>query len=132
MSLAIKYTLFAIAATLTNIFCQDLTYKIYNGSYGLYLSMLSGTLAGLTIKYILDKTYIFSFRTQNLVQDGQKFVLYSVMGIGTTLIFWGFEMIFDFTFNTIPMRYTGAIIGLALGYYIKYRLDKRFVFVEYA
>jgi putative flippase GtrA len=26
------------------------------------------------------------------------------------------------------MRYTGAVIGLAIGYIIKYLLDKRFVF----
>jgi len=26
------------------------------------------------------------------------------------------------------MRYVGGVIGLAIGYYVKYQLDKRYVF----
>jgi putative flippase GtrA len=42
----------------------------------------------------------------------------------TTFVFWGF----DYLFNSIPMRYLGAVIGLSIGYIIKYQLDKKFVF----
>jgi hypothetical protein len=28
------------------------------------------------------------------------------------------------------MRYIGGVLGLSIGYYIKYQLDKRFVFVD--
>ena len=43
-------------------------------------------------------------------------------------IFWGLEFGFNWVFHTKEMRYLGGIIGLAIGYLIKYQLDKRFVF----
>jgi putative flippase GtrA len=130
MYLAIKYILFAILATLSNILSQDLAGRLYWGVCELYFSMFWGTLVGLVIKYVLDKRYIFSYQTRNIMEDSQKFVLYSIMGIITTCIFWGVELGFDFVFGTKSMRYTGAVIGLAIGYLIKYRLDKRFVFTK--
>lgn len=130
MYLAIKYTFFAIIATLGNILVQDTVDRLYRGAYGLYIAMLCGTLAGLVIKYVLDKKYIFFYRTKGLADDGRRFILYSVMGIVTTLIFWGTELGFDTVFATKFMRYVGAVLGLALGYWIKYRLDRRFVFAE--
>jgi putative flippase GtrA len=50
------------------------------------------------------------------------------MGIITTMTFWFFEFGFNHYFQTKQMRYLSGIIGLAIGYIIKYRLDKRFVF----
>ena len=50
------------------------------------------------------------------------------MGVVTTLIFWGFEFTFEYLFRTKFMRYLGAVIGLSIGYFIKYNLDRRFVF----
>ena len=50
------------------------------------------------------------------------------MGVVTTVIFWGFEFAFDAIWNSMEMRYTGGVIGLAIGYYVKYQLDKRYVF----
>ena len=132
MVLVAKYTLFALLATLTNILCQDLVTRWYQGNFELYAAMAAGTLAGLLVKYWLDKKYIFAFQTKSLAQDGQKFMVYSLMGVLTTLIFWVVETGFDHIFRTLPMRYAGALIGLSIGYYIKYQLDKRFVFVEYA
>ena len=35
-----------------------------------------------------------------------------------------------FLFRTEAMRYVGAVIGLSIGYVAKYRLDKRFVFIN--
>ena len=65
-----------------------------------------------------------------MAHDGQTFALYTLMGIVTTFVFWGFEFGFDYLFQTRPMRYLGGVIGLAIGYYVKYQLDKRFVFVS--
>jgi len=53
-----------------------------------------------------------------------------MMGVITNFIFWGVEVAFDYTFKTIPMRYTGGVIGLSIGYWMKYQLDKRFVFIN--
>jgi len=50
------------------------------------------------------------------------------MGVFTTAIFWSFELIFDSIFNHQYAKYLGALIGLTIGYIIKYNLDKRFVF----
>ena len=50
------------------------------------------------------------------------------MGIMTTVIFWGFEILFDYIFHTKAWRYAGGVLGLTIGYSIKYYLDKRFVF----
>ena len=92
--------------------------------------MLVGTGIGLVTKYILDKRYIFSFKPKNLAHDGKLFFLYCVMGIVTTAIFWIIEYGFKWIFATELMRYIGGAIGLILGYLIKYRLDKQFVFVN--
>ena len=128
MNLAITYTVFAIIATIANIATQDVTIHIYAGVYSLMLSVVAGTAVGLIIKYILDKRYIFRFQTRNITHNSKIFVLYTLMGIITTLIFWVFEFGFNHYFQTKQMRYFGGVIGLATGYIIKYHLDKRFVF----
>jgi putative flippase GtrA len=132
MSLTIKYIAFAIIATVVNMFSQYIGYELYHGAYELYISMCFGTLAGLVIKYILDKKYIFKFQVSNVLEDGKRFILYLIMGIITTGIFWGIETFFDYLFQDISMRYVGGILGLSIGYVIKYQLDKRYVFVGYA
>lgn len=52
------------------------------------------------------------------------------MGIITTLIFWGTEYAFHLIYDTEFMRYVGGVIGLAVGFYVKYQLDKKYVFVS--
>ena len=130
MALALKYTLFALLATLANLAAQAVVDRLYRGPWELWVAMAAGTLVGLVVKYILDKRYIFYYQTDSLAQDTGRFVLYSLMGVVTTLIFWGFEAGFDWAFGTQAMRYLGAVIGLAIGYFTKYHLDKRLVFAE--
>jgi putative flippase GtrA len=128
MHLALRYTAFAVIATVINIGAQDLVMRLYGGSWALYVSMAVGTLAGLVVKYLLDKRWIFGYCTRGLAHEGWKFFVYSCMGVVTTAIFWGTELAFEFTFETRLMRYLGGIIGLTIGYVAKYWLDKRFVF----
>jgi putative flippase GtrA len=128
MKLALTYALLAMIATATNIGAQDLTVRLYSGAYAVLLSVAVGTGVGLIVKYVLDKRYIFRFRAKNVAHDSRTFVLYSLMGLATTVIFWGFEFGFNAVFQTKEMRYLGGIIGLAIGYLTKYHLDKRFVF----
>ena len=128
MKTALSYTFFAIIATLVNIGGQEASIRLYEGAFGVTLSILVGTLCGLVVKYILDKRYIFNYRANDLADDTHKFTLYTLMGIVTTLIFWGCESTFHIVFQSKEMRYIGGIIGLAIGYFIKYQLDKRFVF----
>lgn len=128
--LVIWYIIFALISTSINLFFQYLTFLIYRGFLDLYIAMFMGTLAGLVVKYILDKKYIFFHTPKNKKDDGKKFIIYSLMGVFTTLIFWGFEIGFNHIFEEESAKYIGAICGLSIGYIIKYFLDKKFVFKD--
>jgi len=125
---AARYIIFAIFATIGNIGAQESVSRIYAGGYGLIIAILCGTAAGLIIKYILDKRYIFQHSTASKTQEGAAFFLYSLTGVFTTAIFWGFEATFVHIFASKEMQYLGAVIGLTLGYIIKYQMDKYWVF----
>jgi putative flippase GtrA len=126
--IAVLYTLFAAISTVANIGAQDVLLRLVDFRYAVALSVLFGTGVGLVVKYVLDKRYIFRFQTQGAAHDGRTFALYTLMGVVTTAVFWGFEFGFDHLFGTREMRYAGGVIGLAIGYVAKYQLDKRFVF----
>ena len=122
------YTAFAIVATLCNILAQDICNYLYSGDFSILISIIIGTGFGLVVKYILDKKYIFQYKTKTAGHNRQIFFLYTIMGILTTMIFWGFEFGFHYIFETKEMRYLGGILGLMIGYICKYYLDKRYVF----
>ena len=128
MNMVFKYINFAILSTLVNLLFQYISFYFYNGFLSLYLAMFLGTLSGLILKYILDKKYIFYHKSRSKKDEGKKFLLYSLMGVFTTFIFWGFEIGFDFVFASEIAKYIGALIGLSIGYIVKYNLDKKFVF----
>lgn len=117
-----------MVATVFNIGAQEVAIRFYQGGYAVTISILVGTGVGLIVKYVLDKRFIFRFKAQDAAHDAKTFLLYTLMGVITTVIFWGFEYAFDAIFQTKELRYVGGIIGLAIGYWVKYRLDKRFVF----
>jgi putative flippase GtrA len=85
-------------------------------------------MGGLVSKYFLDKKYIFLDMDHSYVNNRNKFFLYSLNGILTTIIFWSSESLFYFLFQSHFAREIGAILGLTVGYILKYRLDKKFVF----
>ena len=130
--IAFLYSVFAALATAANLATQAFVIWLYTGAYAIELSILAGTAAGLPIKYILEKRHIFEFESESLKHDGKLFFMYSFLGVFTTALFWGTEFAFQWIFGTDLMRYLGGAIGLALGYIIKYQLDKRFVFVNKA
>ncbi|HEV7547971.1 MAG: hypothetical protein QOI93_4185 [Rhodospirillaceae bacterium] len=128
MRLAIVYTIIALIATAANLGAQELAVRAWHGAFQIELSVFIGTGVGLVVKYVLDKIFIFRFRAASTLHDLQTFILYTGMGVVTTLLFWGFEFGFNSAFQDKNMRYVGALIGLGLGYWAKYHLDKRFVF----
>ncbi|CAH9018253.1 GtrA family protein [Candidatus Nitrosacidococcus sp. I8] len=125
----ILYTLFAFIATGINLLFQWPIFHFFEGKWVLYGALMVGTLAGLVTKYILDKKWIFRYETKNKKDNLQKFGLYSLMGVFTTFIFWGTEMLFFYFFSFEGAQYIGGAIGLTVGYMVKYLLDRRFVFV---
>lgn len=122
--------LFAVFSIAINIGFQVLSTWAYKGAYSIEISILVGTAVGLPLRYFLEKRYIFNFTSQNLIHDARLFVFYSAMGVITTFIFWGTEYAFHLVYETDFMRYIGGIIGLAFGFFIKYQLDKKYVFVN--
>ena len=125
-----KYISFAIFSILANLFCQFIILTNYNGLYNLQIAMFSGTLVSLSLKYFLDRKYIYYYSPKYKNDEVAKFVLYSFMGIITTIIYWGFEWVFDYLFTSEYVKYIGAILGLSLGYCIKFALDRNYVFYE--
>ncbi|MCC7225546.1 MAG: GtrA family protein [Burkholderiaceae bacterium] len=128
MKLAVTYTILAVIASLANFAAQDLVTTFYGGPFNIAISVVLGTGVGLIVKYVLDKRYIFRFKARDAAHDGKTFILYTIMGLATTFIFWGFEFGFQAVFATKEMRYLGGALGLAIGYVTKYLLDKRYVF----
>ena len=129
-SLFFRYSFFAIVATLVNLAVQRLIFFIGGDQHAIIFALVAGTGAGLLVKYLLDKRWIFHDLTSDIRSHGRKFSLYTLMGIFTTLIFWGFETVFWLTWQTNMMREVGAVIGLSIGYVVKYQLDRRFVFTD--
>lgn len=128
MQLIVKYSFFAVLSISSNLLTQYCSFLIYDGLLSLYIAMFFGTIIGLLVKYVLDKKYIFYFKSKSKIDDGKKFLLYSIMGIVTTIIFWGTEMSFFYLFQFSGSQYLGGLIGLIIGYTVKYHLDKHFVF----
>lgn len=128
--LVLRYAAFAMIATIANLGVQRLV--LTQGSDGLTFALAvgAGTLVGLVIKYILDKRWIFYDLNTGVKAHGQKFSLYTAMGLITTAIFWGTETAFWLIWHTDFMRELGAVIGLSIGYIVKYNLDRRFVFTD--
>jgi putative flippase GtrA len=128
--LVCRYTIFAVVATLANLAVQRVVLSYDASSRGFALAVAAGTAAGLLIKYLLDKRWIFNDVSSGARSHGRKFTLYTVMGIITTMVFWGTETGFWLLWRTEFMRELGAILGLCIGYFIKYKLDRRYVFTD--
>ena len=128
--LVIYYSFFALIAIITNFLIQELSLLTYHGKYSLLISILCGTVVGLVVKFYLDKHFIFKYLTRSNGHNLKLFVLYSIMGGVTTIIFWGFELSFYYFFESTLMKYVGGGLGLILGYISKYFLDKKFVFTS--
>jgi hypothetical protein len=127
--LTILYFLFAGGSSLFNIFCQVLSNLFYQGVYAVQVSILVGTLFAFPAKYFLEKIYIFSYRSKNIKHDISLLFKYLIMSVITTLIFWSIEWGFHLYFMSDLMRYIGGLIGLSFGFYIKYILDRKYVFI---
>jgi putative flippase GtrA len=127
--IAFLYICCAGFSMLINICIQMISISLYTKIYAIEVSILAGTLSGLPLRYFLEKQYIFSYQAKNLKHDVALFLPYCLTSILTTLIFWGFEYSFHKLFDHNFLRYVGGIIGLSIGFYIKYELDKKFIFI---
>ena len=127
MSIGLKYILFAILAMTVNIFFQYLSFLLIDHKYELYIAILNGTILGMILKYYLDKNFIFYYVKKEF-NNKNIFLLYIFTSIFTTIIFWAIELWFSYYVNINYSEYLGALVGLTLGYSLKYLLDKQLVF----
>ena len=129
-TLILRYVAFAFVAVIANLATQRAVLQF--GETGVYFSAAvgAGTIVGLVVKYLLDKRWIFYDVEIGLKNHSRKFSFYTAMGVVTTAIFWGTETAFWLVWQTDIMRELGAILGLSVGYVVKYNLDRRFVFTD--
>ena len=123
-----SFVFFAAISTLLNLLTQRFILSFGKTNLYFLIAIISGTLVGLVVKFFLDKNYIFFDNNNNSSNLKKKFGLYTLMGTFSTMIFWGTESIFWIIWRNENMREIGAVLGLTIGYIIKYRLDKRYVF----
>jgi putative flippase GtrA len=128
--LIVRYTTFAAVAMVANLLAQRLVLAFDQSALGFAAAVFLGTAVGLVVKYTLDKRWIFFDPSTGIKSHSQKFSLYTAMGVVTTLIFWGTETAFWLISKTDLMREIGAILGLIIGYTIKYQLDRRYVLTD--
>ncbi len=128
-ALVLRYSFFAGVAVLANLAAQRLVLFRGDGPVHFAVAVLLGTVVGLVVKYHLDKRWIFFDTATGFAAQGRQFSLYTAMGLVTTAIFWGSETAFWLIWQTHFAREAGAVLGLAVGYVVKYHLDRRYVFV---
>lgn len=128
--LVLRYTVFAVLAVLANLAAQRLVLRLGDEAMHFVLAVLAGTMVGLVVKYLLDKRWIFHDTATGLAAHGKRFSLYTAMGLVTTAIFWGTETAFWLIWQTHLAREAGAVLGLTVGYVVKYHLDRRYVFTN--
>ena len=121
-----RYFLFCLLAIVANLGLQAIAHEILRTPD--WFSIGIGTAGGLILKYILDKKFIFFAEKTTAVRDFTRFIIYTLFGLLTTLLFWSVEWAFIKLWAHQSSRYWGGVIGLSLGYFIKYKLDRKWVF----
>ena len=131
-TLILRYSFFAVVATIVNLGAQRVVLAFGDSTLFFTVAVGVGTLVGLVVKYILDKRWIFYDLDTGAKAHGEKFSKYTAMGLITTAIFWGMKTVFWLIWQTDTRRELGAVIGLSIGYVVKYQLDRRYVFTDTA
>jgi putative flippase GtrA len=125
----VRYAAFAAAAICINLLSQNAVLSVAGQFWlGIYAAIFFGNASGLVFKFIVDKYWVFEDVDPSLVASSRKFALYAAFGVFTTLLFWAVELAFHYIFQTAFMTNAGAVIGLCIGYVIKYNLDKHVTF----
>jgi putative flippase GtrA len=127
LAILVRYVLFAIIAGAINLLTQKIVFGIASVQ-PLAVSILAGTAAGFIVKYFLDKHWIFFDEYGDSGQEVRKVILYASFSVAMTLVFWAFEIAFLAIGNTDFAKYTGAVVGLSIGNFAKYLLDRTFTF----
>src|SRR5208283_921394 len=130
-AIMVRYVLFAIIAGVMNLLTQWMVFGLAPVR-PLATSILAGTAVGFIVKYFLDKRWIFFAADGGVRQEVHRLFLYGTFSVAMTLVFWAFEISFLAIGGTDLAKYAGAVIGLAIGNFTKYLLDRSFTFDQKA
>lgn len=126
LKMAALYLGFAVMATASNLSAQAVIHGVWPPQgLAYWVALAFGTGVGLVVKYALDKRFIFFNQNTDHIR---QFSRYSLTGVATTAIFWGLQTGFYLIWDSRTALYLGGALGLGIGYFIKYQLDKRYVF----
>jgi putative flippase GtrA len=128
INVASRYATIALVASATNLVLQSMLLLAYSGPLSVEFAAVVATAIVLPFKYVADKRFIFNFTALSPAKDLQHLALYSSASVFTVAIFWGFEFAAWRLLQTRSAQYVGGALGLAVSFYVKYVLDKRFVF----
>lgn len=126
-TIVVRYVCFAAVSIPANLGTQEVVIRLVPIA-PLVVSIAAGTVVGFVVKYLLDKRWIFFDGYASHREELRKVALYGVFSVATTLVFWGFEVAFWAIWHSDAAKYTGAVVGLSIGYAAKYLLDRTFVF----
>jgi putative flippase GtrA len=94
--------------------------------------VLVGSVLGVgvsyIVKFILDKFIVFQKRSRDLKQTSKEFIKYFLFAILTTLINIGGQYLLYWAFSIDYI--IAGFISLAIGYIVKFLLDRKYVFPE--
>ena len=133
--------IFAVIAIVINLITQNLiefTLKEFNPELAsvIFLSFPMwfiialgfGTIIGFIFKFFVDKYIIFNTIT-TMAETTTEIIKYFSFAVFTTIIFWGTETSFLVLFGE-EYYLLGGLIGLIIGYTLKFIFDKNFVFTK--
>jgi putative flippase GtrA len=129
MTIIARYIGFAVLSTVANLLTQEMVVRS-SPIAPLSLSILAGTGVGFAMKYVLDKKWVFDDGYRSKSDEFRKISLYGLFSVFTTLIFWSAELAAYAIWRTDFAKYSGAVLGLGVGYLLKFLLDRTFVFRE--
>ena len=86
--LVIRYSAFAAFAAGCNLLAQRIVLGAIDGPMALTLAMGVGTGAGLVVKYLLDKRWIFADFSRGARAHARRFGVYTLILLTTFLLFY--------------------------------------------
>jgi len=137
------YMAFAGVAIAVNVVTQGVTalatigvlgpaveIRIFSFELWYFFALGAGTVAGFVFKFLADKFIVFGEKvvTAASKKTALQLVVYFLFAILTTAIFWGTETLFKLLWSDLYL--VGGVIGLAIGYSLKFVLDRKFVFID--
>lgn len=108
--------------------------KFLSFEYWFLIALGFGTVIGFLFKFVVDKFVVFeeklsANRKAEIQKTSKQISIYFSFAIFTTMIFWGFEFTFKILLSGNWYLF-GGLIGLIIGYTVKFLLDRKFVFIS--